>query len=327
MVRSETDNLISSKAPSFASGTTSVRDNIGKLSSTGFEVDLGLRPIWSKESDGFRWQANFSYATNESKVDEIFGDATEVAINTALGNANPVGIFAIEGEEFPLIKGAAYARDPQGRVIIDPTTGTPVQNPELAVLGKTNPDYILGLNTFMTYKGLRLAATFDYRTGHQFWSGGKSWLSWSGHLIESAQNGRTGFIYPNSSVETSPGSGVYEANTGVITGGTTYSSFLNYYSNDYYTVTENFVLDATAFKVRELALSYTLPAKMLENTLMKAITVGVQARNPFMILPKENRNYNDPETSNTTNISGAGLAAIGQYPVTRTFGFKLNATF
>ena len=45
----------------------------------------------------------------------------------------------------------------------------------------------------------------DYRTGHQFWSGTKDWLSWSGHLYESAVNGRTGFIYPNSSVETSPG--------------------------------------------------------------------------------------------------------------------------
>ncbi|PNQ75375.1 SusC/RagA family TonB-linked outer membrane protein [Hanstruepera neustonica] len=323
----KTTDLISNKAVSYASGVTQVRANIGELSSEGFEVDLGLRPIWSKESDGFRWQANFSYATNKSTVEELEGDAEQVAINAFTGNANPVGIYAIEGQEFPLIQGVGYSRDPQGRVIIDPTTGTPVQTPDLIVLGKTNPDYIIGLNTFMTFKGLRLAATFDYRTGHQFWSGGKSWLSWSGHLVESAQNGRTGFIFPNSAVETSPGSGEYVANTGVITGGTSYSSFLNYYSNDYYTNTENFVLDATAFKCRELALSYTLPSKLLENTMMKGITVGVQARNPFMILPKENRNYNDPETSQTTNIAGGGLAAIGQYPVTRTFGFKLNATF
>jgi hypothetical protein len=164
----------------------------------------------------------------------------------------------------------------------------------------------------------------DYRTGHQFWSGAKSWLSWSGHLIESAENGRTGFIYPNSAIETSPG--VYEANTGIITGGTSYSTFLNYYSNDYYTVTENFVIDATAFKVRELALSYTIPTKMLEKTAISNVIVGLNARNPFIVLPKENRSYNDPETSNTTG-NGQGLAAINQYPATRALGFSLNVTF
>ena len=74
-----------------------------------------------------------------------------------------------------------------------------------------------------------LSMVMDYRTGHQFYAESKDWLSWSGHLYESALNGRTGFIFPNSSVETQPG--VYTANTSVVTGGNSYSSYLSYFQN------------------------------------------------------------------------------------------------
>ncbi len=314
-------NQIANTSTSYASGITNSRINIGETETKGYEIDLGIVPIRTQD---FRWDARISYSTNETEVIKISDDTDEIALQSFPNNANPVGVFAIVGEEFPTIKGTAYLRDPQGRVLIDPTNGTPRVSSDLQVLGKSNPDYILGLNTSFTYKGIRLSGVFDYRTGHQFWSGAKSWLSWSGHLIESAVNGRGGFIYPNSAIETSPG--VYEANTSIVTGGTTYSNYLNYFSNDYYSVTENFVLDATAFKVRELSLSYTLPASFLERTPLTGFTFGINARNPFTVLPKENRGYNDPETSNTTG-NGQGLAAINQYPVTRSYGFTLNVKF
>ena len=65
---------------------------------------------------------------------------------------------------------------------------------------------------------------------------------------------------------------------------------------------------------------------MVRNMGITDLTFGVNARNPFMWLPKENRNYNDPEQSNTSG-NAAGLAATGQYPFTRTFGFTINAKF
>ncbi|WP_053971497.1 SusC/RagA family TonB-linked outer membrane protein [Mangrovimonas sp. ST2L15] len=321
---SKNTNQIANTSASYASGVVSSRVNIGETETKGFEIDLGVKPIWSSDPRGLRWEARFSYATNKTEVIKISDDTDELAILSYPNNANPIGVFAVVGEEFPTIKGSAYERDPQGRVIIDPTTGTPRVSNELQILGSSNPDYILGLNTSISFKGFRLSGVFDYRTGHQFWSGAKSWLSWSGHLIESAQNGRTGFIYPNSAIP--DGNGGYVANTSVITGGTTYSNYLNYFSNDYYTVAENFVLDATAFKCRELSLSYSLSPKMLDNTALSSLTLGVNARNLFTILPKENRSYNDPETSNTTG-NGQGLAAINQYPVTRSIGMSLNVTF
>ena len=324
--QSKTTDLITQQSTSAASGLSTQLVNIGQMTTSGYEVELGFTPV--RPSDfgglGIKWENRLAYSHSKSVVDKVSDSQTEIALQNFTGTG--VGIFATEGEEFPLIKGIAYERDDQGRVIIDPATGNPVKTTDYKILGKATPDYIINYNTAIEFKGLRLAAVMDYRTGHQFWSGTKDWLSWSGHLYESAENGRNGFIFPNSSVETFSGSGVYTDNTSVVTGGTTYTSYLNYFSNEYRAVTENFVLDATAFKVRELSLSYTLPNKILDNTGITSLRFGINARNPFIVLPKENRGYNDPEQSRSSG-NDQGLAATGQYPATRTFGFSLNASF
>ena len=322
--KTTTTDLITNQSTSAGSGLNTLLTNIGQMTTTGFELDFGFTPI--KKSDfgglGLKWENRVAYTTSKSIVDKVTDQADEIALVNFTGTG--VGIFATKGEEFPLIKGIAYQRDDQGRVLIDPTNGNPLRTNNYEILGQATPDYIINYNTAVEFKGLRLAAVMDYRTGHQFWSGTKDWLSWSGHLYESAENGRSGFIFPNSAIETAPG--VYTENTSVVTGGNSYTSYLNYFSNEYRAVVENFVLDATAFKVRELSLSYSLPNKVLDNTGISSLRVGVNARNPFIVLPKENRGYNDPEQSRTSG-NDQGLAVTGQYPATRTFGFSINASF
>ena len=314
-----TTDLITNQQLSAGTGLVSQLTNIGELTNKGFEIDLGFTPI---KTDNWKWENRLSYYSAKTTVDKVSDQSTEIPLVNFTGTG--VGIFATEGEEFPLIKGIGYARDDQGRVLIDPVSGNPVRTDEYVVLGKSTPDYIINYNTSVEYKGFRLAAVMDYRTGHQFWAGTKDWLSWSGHLYESAINGRSGFIFPNSAIETSPG--VYTANTSVVTGGNSYTSYLNYFSNEYRAVTENMVLDATAFKVRELSLSYSFNPELIKKTGLTSLRLGINARNPFIVLPKENRGYHDPEQSRSSG-NDQGLAVTGQYPATRTFGFALNASF
>ena len=74
---------------------------------------------------------------------------------------------------------------------------------------------------------------------------------------------------------------------------------------------------------------------MLEKTGLTSLRVGVNARNPFTVLARENRGYDDPETSlSNGNIVGlasgtsnSGASGTNQYPNTRTVGFSLNLTF
>jgi TonB-linked SusC/RagA family outer membrane protein len=314
-----TTDMITTATTSSASGIRSGQGNIGELENTGFNLDLGVTPI---KTDNFSWNTRVNFSSAKIIVNKVSDDAKEVNLQ----QGGLYGIFAVEGEEFPTIKGIGYLRDPNGNVIIDEATGNPQYTSEFIKLGKATPDFILGFTNTFSYKGLNFTAVCDYRTGHQFVSGVREQLAWTGNLIESAENGRNGgFIFPNSVIQTAPG--VFTPNTSVVTGGTNYESYQTYFSNDHsFNNAENNVLDATAFKVRELALSYSLPNKLIERAGITALSIGVNARNPFMILPKENRNYNDPETSNTAG-NAQGIAVTGQYPFTRTFGFTLNVKF
>jgi len=242
----------------------------------------------------------------------------------ALTGGSRVAIFAEVGQPFPLIKGVDFTRDPSGNVVINPANGDPLFSPTFKVLGHTTPNYILGLNSTINYKGLALSVTADYRTGHQFYSGTKAQLAWSGYLVESAVNGRQQFIYPNSVIETSPG--VFVKNTSIPTGGPNDAAFLNYYSGNYSDIARNFVLDATALKVREITLSYDLPKSFLKSTGISNFKVSAIARNPFTVLSKQNRGYADPEASNAGGNT-VGLSTTGNYPNTKTYGLSFNLTF
>ena len=266
-----------------------------------------------------------SYSTNKTIVDKVTDQSTSVALAN-FATSGGIGVFAEEGEEFPLIKGIGYQRDDQGRVIIDPATGNPMKTSDYIKLGVANPDYVLNYSTSVEFKGFTLAAVMDYRTGGQFWSGSKQWLSWSGHLYDSATNGRTGFIFPNSAIPDAANPGQYVQNTNVVTAGSTYGEYITYFQDEYAETAENFVLDASAFKVREISLSYDFKSDLIKRAGMSALKLSINARNPFIVLPTENRNYSDPEQSRS-NGNDQGIAAVGQYPQTRTFGFALNVTF
>ncbi len=316
----DTDDLITRTSTSRASGLVSNLTNIGKMQTKGYEIDLGLRPFWSTDPQGFRWDATINFTQYESIVKKVSNEADEVSLRQPY---DWVGIFAVKGEDFPLIKGTKYERDEEGRIIVD-ADGNPSINPVMQKLGKLNPDYIIGFNTSFMYKGIKLAATMDFRTGGVFYSDVKRNLSWTGQLIESAEN-RSGFIMPNSSY-LDPVSQTYLPNTSIVTGGGSTTNFINYYNSYYQTTGENLVIDATAFKLREVALSYTLPAKYLDRTGLTNVTFGVQGRNLFTWLPEENRFYNDPETSETTGNAG-GIALTDRYPVQQSYGFSVNLTF
>ncbi|WP_338408245.1 SusC/RagA family TonB-linked outer membrane protein [uncultured Flavobacterium sp.] len=316
--KGNTKNQISQISTSYASGLTNNRINIGAADTEGMEIDLGLTPF---DSGNWKWDINASYATSKMTVTKVSDQSDEVSLE---GGGSTIGIFATVGEVFPLIKGTDFVYDPQGHVVIDAISGNPLISPELEILGRSTPKYILGFNSSLSYKNFTLTATADYRTGHQFYSGVKDQLAWSGYLVESAQNGRKEFIYPNSVIQTSPG--VYVTNTNVPTAGRNDSAFLNYYSNNYRDISRNLVMDATALKVREITLSYSLPKSYAEAIGLTNFKLTALATNPITVLSKQNRGYADPESSNRGG-NAVGLSVTGNYPNTRTYGLSLNLTF
>ncbi|WP_179222988.1 SusC/RagA family TonB-linked outer membrane protein [Pontibacter ummariensis] len=306
-----TNNIVKI-ATSPSSGYTGAYVNAGEISNKGIELALNATPV--RTMGGFRWDIGVNYSKNNSIVESLYGDSKELAFGT--GGAVPT---AIVGESFPVLKGTALLRDPEGRVIIDPATGYPKRDPELKILGKINPDYIVGINNTFSYKGLSLSTVWDIRQGMSIYSGTKNTLVFTGSSKETAQYGRQPFVYPNSVVETSPG--VFKPNTDIKTkdGG------FDYWYGQYNAVAENNVIDASYVKLREAALTYNLPTSLIAKTPFGRATVAFVGRNLLLFVPEENE-FIDPEASifGTSNSQGREYNTT---PSTRSYGVNLSVTF
>lgn len=309
-----TTDLITNTTPSYTSGASGFLTNIGELEGSGLELSLGATLL---KSEDFQWDVNVNYTTNETVVNRITDDVREVAVSD-LGSA---GIYAVVGEAFPQVKATSYTRDPNGNIVIDPATGNPIIGP-MKSLGKTTPDYIVGLTSSMKYRGFTLAATFDYRTGHVYYSQLADAMEFTGRSMESVSSNRQDFVIPNSVINTGTDANpVYVKNTNIpITGGRQ-----SYWTDHFNNIKENYVYDATAIKIRELALSYSIPENLLKNSSLSKVSLGLVARNLLTWLPAQNR-FSDPEFNNS-NSNAIGVGGYFQSPPTRTFGLNINVEF
>ena len=342
-----TTDLITDASLSTATGLLTKKTNSGELKGKGIEIDLGFMPV---STPNFKWNGRLSYTANETKVIDA-GESTKVVITDSGNSQVNADISAVQNLPFPFITGTDWTRDAEGHVIVD-AQGRPTADANFKNLGQVTPKYTVGLTNSFDYKGIGLSFTMDYRTGHHFISQTKYNLTWNGHLVESADFDRNvGFLYPGSVIDNPATAtvGDYIPNTSVLTGGFFDLTGAANRTQAFYGTASNLgahnLIDATAFKIREIALSYSLPKSMLEKAGIESFKLSINARNPFIILADGNRGYADPEASNQvngstssaaktpagtlTNTSRNGLGFIGdaQYPSTRTFGFSINTTF
>jgi len=135
--------------------------------------------------------------------------------------------------------------------------------------------------------------------------------------------GRKDFLYPNSAIS-NDGGATYVPNTaGMTPGGAEFWAQNPTWNR---TVAENYVTSGKFFKLREVSLSYAVPATVFANTtFIKAVVVNVYGRNLYTWVPKENI-YTDPEFS-FSNSNAIGINSNLQTPPTKFIGASLNATF
>lgn len=313
-------DLITYTTPSLSSGSSSLLTNIGEVEGKGIELTLGSSILKSKD---WGWDLSVNFTSYESIVKEISENVNEITMyvnDLEFYSTGEVGFYAIIDEAFPQIKATSYIRDPEGRIVVDGETGIPKKG-DLKNMGKTTPDYILGLTSVLRWKSLSFSTTMDYRTGHVYYDIGTDANLYTGRAPITVAYNREDFVVPNSVIETS--SGNYVENTDkTISGGSGI-----YWIEDYGTIRENFIKDATSFKIREMALDYELPNKLLHHTPVKRLKIGIIARNYFSYFPAKNT-FSDPEFQNQT-VSENAIGIGGYYlpPPTKSLGVNLNIEF
>lgn len=142
-------------------GFTSISTNVGKMSNKGVEVTLGADIIKKKNTQGFNWNTNFTFAYNKNEVKELYGGLQMLPGNAGIQVGQPRNVLFTQ----------RFAG-------VNPATGRPmwydslgnltylVQARDRVIIGPTElPKFTGGWNNTFSWKSFTLNAFFQYQYG------------------------------------------------------------------------------------------------------------------------------------------------------------------
>ena len=310
-----------------ASGYSSMVTNFGNVRNRGIELLVNTTPVRTKD---FRWDLGFNFSKNSNKIlsmpSSVEGGKTTIYSFSAGNDA--VYFYAEEGNPM----GEFYTYMPQytndGKLIVG-DDGQPLLTTDLKDTGKNmNPDWIGGVTTALSWKGITLSAALDIRKGGYMFSRSKNLMQFTGNGAITTYNERRPFVIPNSVVSDGKG-GYVENTTPIFLGGGDlgYGDYQGYY-NDYGWGQggEAYLLNKSFVKLRNITLAYQLPKSLVSKLYLSDITVSLFCNNVFTWTHKSNT-FIDPEGSTTGNDLEGQFGELYVNPGCRTFGFNVGVKF
>ncbi|MDT7828297.1 SusC/RagA family TonB-linked outer membrane protein [Pricia sp. S334] len=300
----DTKDQIQAVPISGSSGFGSVVVNAGNITNKGYEFQLNAVPF---ESESFGWNLGLNFTKSNSKVESLNEGLTSIELNRLWS----VSVEARPGEEFGGIYGNDFLRDNFGRKLI--TDDGLAQRGERIKLGSINPDWYGGISNTLRYKNLSLNTLISVQQGGEFYSYGRAYRMFFGTDARTLPGRETGIVEE----------GINE-NTGFdneVAAPAFLKHFTDIFSNE---VAVDQVLDASNVKLREVALTYNFPQKMLRDTFIQSGSLSAIGRNLFFL-------YNaagdiDPEAGFSSGPTSTALEH-SSLPSTRSYGLNLKLNF
>lgn len=281
--------------------------NAGNIINKGIEASL--QQYFVKKKD-FSWNATALFSKNISKVKYI----TEGSDNISLG-----GIWmearAQAGQPYGVFYGIDVARNEKGQVIIDdnPSSsnyGSPVVNTAFTKIGDPNPDFNVGLRNEIKYGAFTLSFLLDGRFGFDIFNAPRLQMVFNGVDESTTARGTTTVfegVTTKGEVNTIPA---------VLTEAwyrKTFSIQGLYIEHDLYWI-----------KLKDVNLTYDLPAKWLSPIKLSAASITLTARN---FLLATNYTGSDPDLSTRNGLTNYSGIDFWTTPNTHSVGVALNVTF
>ncbi|HBX21801.1 SusC/RagA family TonB-linked outer membrane protein [Limibacterium fermenti] len=299
----KTSDLIASIPVSQATGFSSYLSNEAEMSNRGIEFSIGYDVFKSKEPSGFFWNTQINFAHNVNKVNKIYGGKD---------NTSRSPFITREGEAYY----SFYSREYAG---YDPETGEEqwytnkqledgsfekeiTKNPGQAnrvIVGKADPKLTGGwLNTF-SFKGFSLSAQMAFSWGGNFYDN-SGWPAMS--------NGRFDFTYLPSKGQLDRWQKPGDSDKAY--GRRSYGyAYGNYGSSKW-------LFDASYLRLKNLSLSYSLPATVINKIDLSSARLIVSSTNLFTISKTDDY---DPESA-YNGIVGFALPPLKDV----TFGIEIS---
>ena len=312
---SESQILAVTTAPStgFLSRTT----NVGRVDNQGFE---GLMNITAVKNSNFRWDISANFTRIRNKVISISEGVTQSSIGGAAFTGT-IPSFVVD-QPYGVIRGNKKPRVTDrnspfyDQYIINPSTG--LFAPELSneIIADPNPEWQGGITNTLSYKGISASFLVDAIYGNDIISFSNGTYKSAGALKETAVNRTAPRVIP----------GVIQTGTGADGKPTYVQNNIQVDAQQYWSSfglqSDLNVYDATAYRLREVSLGYSLPKKFLEGTPFGQASLTLSGRNLFYYAP--NAPF-DPEvnTQGAGNIRGLELQGS---PNARNYGINLRFT-
>ncbi|PPK88195.1 TonB-linked SusC/RagA family outer membrane protein [Neolewinella xylanilytica] len=312
---------------SLTTGFSSFVLNAGSMRNRGVELMLKGSPV---ATENFLWDVTLNYTRNRNEVLEIYEGIEDIFIGDHFGYAGASAtIRLIEGQPYGNIYGRSYARygandddlfiDYSQPMLIG-ADGFPVIETTQKILGNTQPDWFGAIINNFTYKGLTFSFQIDTRQGVQKYNQQGNFFSAFG-IAPYTLNREETIVFEGVTADGEPNTQAVYLGQGTGPDGRAYGA--GYYRNTYRGSTENFVEDADWIRLRNVSISYQLPATLLENLFIDNVSLRVTGNNLWLDTPYSGF---DPEGNRGNGNTDTGFGGF-TYPGVRTVFFTLNVGF
>ena len=293
---------------SVSSGYSTIYLQTGHVRNTGVELSAGYDNTWRD----FRWATNFTFSWNKNEIVELVHnykhpETGEIISKDRLeikGLGKAKYILKPGGTLGDLYTNSDLVYNREGFIEVDKSGNVAVKDDymEDIYLGSVFPKYNLAWRNDFSWKGLNLGVLFTARIGGICYSATQANMDLYGVSEASAAARDAGGVIINGR-QTIDAQKWYQA-IGAQSG-----------LPQYYTYS------ATNFRLQELSLGYTLPAKWFRDKMR--MTVSFVGRNLWMIYCKAPF---DPEAVASTGLNYQGIDYF-MMPSLRSLGFNVKFQF
>lgn len=273
------------------SGVGSVRGNSGEVVNRGFDIELGGVVL---DQGGFKWNISANLSTLHNELVSLPNNQKRIG-NTLIVGESISFLYLFEFAGINPANGKAMIYDTLGNLSYSGASR------DAYVRGSTIPTYFGGLSNNFSYKGLNLEVFFQYQGGNQAFNGDLY------NLYASGSNANNQLVSQLGRWQ-NPGDITNIARPyqgGVIDG----------FDQQFGTFgTTQFMSDASYIRLKQVTLSYTLPASLVSKMKLNKVNVFVQGLNLWTYTKYQGI---DPEV--VSNNNSTGVSSFGVYPVGRQF--------
>ncbi|MEL7427235.1 MAG: outer membrane beta-barrel protein, partial [Bacteroidota bacterium] len=282
--------------------------NAAEVNNQGIELGLSITPI--RTSD-FTLTLNGNFTALETTVESLADGIDQFAIDQLF--ADGLGSYAIPGQPYGVIQGQQILRDENDNLVVS-AGGVYQLDPIITILGDPNPDFNLNGGLTMSYKGLTFNALITYQEGGSIFATLPSTLMARGILQETDFDRFVPIIAPGVTADGTPNNFQITPNR-------------HYWENGGVFIDEARVYDASYVKLREISLSYALPAALLENSPFGNVQFTVSGQNLWFdaLGFPDGANF-DPEVISTGVGNTRGFELMNA-PTSKQIGGSVRLTF